>query len=110
MKYVQFKDSTETLIVAEFACPQDPDQYPNQAAIDETHPLYVAFVEQTSGAVAEAKRKRGELLVGSDWTTGNDSPLSAAKQDEWKIYRQTLRDITAQSGYPDTIIWPTQPA
>lgn len=110
MVHVQFNDSSETKVVAIFSCAQDDDTYPYQAAIDESDTRYLAFVAQTSGAAVEAKRRRGELLVGSDWTTGNDSPLSAAKQDEWKIYRQALRDITAQSGFPDVISWPTQPA
>ena len=29
--------------------------------------------------------------------------------DEWKTYRQALRDVPAQSGFPDNIIWPTKP-
>tara|TARA_R100001126_G_C4785548_1_gene129286 strand:+ start:134 stop:358 length:225 start_codon:yes stop_codon:yes gene_type:complete len=37
---------------------------------------------------------RNMLLSASDWTQFNDSPLSDDKKNEWKIYRQALRDIT----------------
>ena len=37
---------------------------------------------------------RNNLLKDSDWTVLPDSPLSDIKKDEWKIYRQALRDIT----------------
>jgi len=36
--------------------------------------------------------------------------LSTDKQNEWKIYRQALLDIPAQSGFPYTVTWPTKPS
>ena len=56
---------------------------------------------------AEAVRKqRNEKLSASDWTQVEDSPVDKAA---WATYRQSLRDITGQEGFPWTIIWPTQP-
>lgn len=60
-------------------------------------------------AKAEAVAKRGSLLLASDWTQLPNGPLPQAKQEEWAIYRQALRDITGQSGFPLTIQWPSQP-
>ena len=37
---------------------------------------------------------RNNKLINSDWTQLVDSPLSEEKKNEWKIYRQKLRDIT----------------
>lgn len=51
--------------------------------------------------------KRNSLLSASDWTQLPDVPL--ATKEAWATYRQELRDITAQSGYPFTIVWPTPP-
>ncbi len=107
---VQFKDSTEAVIVAAFAGAQDAAEYPNQGDVEETDARYVAFVGRLFGPGVDARRKRAELLTGSDWTVGNDSPLTTEKQAEWKTYRQALRDVTSQSGFPETIAWPTQPA
>ena len=37
---------------------------------------------------------RNNLLAQCDWTQAADSPLSDSKKDEWKTYRQKLRDLT----------------
>ena len=47
-----------------------------------------------------------EKLKDSDWTQLADS---TADKDEWAAYRQALRDVTAQQGFPWTIDWPVQP-
>ena len=58
-------------------------------------------------ALAQAAReKRNALLADSDWTQLTDAPVDQAA---WATYRQALRDVTQQSGFPWTITWPTQP-
>lgn len=57
----------------------------------------------------EARDIRGQFLEMSDWTQLADVPLSAEKKAEWATYRQALRDITEQAGFPDNIQWPVQP-
>lgn len=57
--------------------------------------------------LSEIRRKRDSLLVSSDWTLFNDSPLSSEDKAAWAVYRQALRDITQQS--IDSIVWPTPP-
>jgi hypothetical protein len=52
--------------------------------------------------------RRNEFLTECDWTQLQDSPLSEQKQQEWKTYRQSLRDITEQSD-PFNIVWPIKP-
>ena len=58
-------------------------------------------------ADVEARSKRGELLAGSDWTQLPD--ILQATKDLWAPYRQALRDITEQEGYPYQIDWPIAP-
>lgn len=53
------------------------------------------------------KQQRNMLLSTSDWTQFVDVTL--ANKQEWAQYRQQLRDITIQSGYPFNVIWPTKP-
>lgn len=50
---------------------------------------------------------RNEILTQCDWTILSDSPVSSSIE-EWKTYRQQLRDITNQSN-PFEVVWPTQP-
>jgi len=49
---------------------------------------------------------RGQKLADSDWTQVADSPVDKAV---WATYRQALRDVTGQSGFPWTITWPDAP-
>ena len=57
-----------------------------------------------------AKYKRDQLLLESDWTDTVSAQIRlGALYDTWQIYRQALRDITNQAGYPANILWPTKP-
>ena len=58
----------------------------------------------------EVRVQRNTLLTGSDWTQGNDSPLSTSKKTEWQTYRQALRDLPTSGADPDAITWPTKPS
>lgn len=54
------------------------------------------------------RSQRVIYLKESDWTQLVDVALSDEKKEEWKIYRQALRDITNFES-PDQVIWPTKP-
>ena len=65
------------------------------------------------------RKHRNGLLTECDWTILPSSPLSAEKQDEWKIYRQALRDLpkTATPKFVNewdfdisSVIFPTKPS
>jgi hypothetical protein len=53
--------------------------------------------------------KRLFLLKDSDWTQMPDSPLGEEDKAVWKVYRQALRDVPAQRGFPFDIDWPIHP-
>jgi len=48
---------------------------------------------------------RNSLISKSDWMGCSDVVMS----DEWRQYRQELRDITTQEGFPHNINWPEEP-
>jgi hypothetical protein len=50
---------------------------------------------------------RDQLLKDTDWTQVADVPFTKAVKTAWATYRQSLRDITAQEGFPFEIEWPT---
>lgn len=58
-------------------------------------------------ADSEARTLRATLLARSDWTQLPDVPPGT--KEAWAAYRQALRDITEQTGYPYEINWPTVP-
>ncbi len=63
-------------------------------------------------AIAKAKEVRAErdkLLADCDWTQCLDAPIDTATSTAYREYRQALRDVTEQEGFPNTVIWPTEP-
>jgi len=58
-------------------------------------------------AAQEARQTRDRLLASSDWTQVADAPVDAAA---WATYRQALRDVPQQEGFPENITWPEAPA
>jgi len=56
---------------------------------------------------AQARVERDALMAATDWSQGRDVPEALALK--WQPYRQALRDITAQPGFPYDITWPTPP-
>jgi hypothetical protein len=81
---------------------------PDQAALEAAQTAAI-MQRELQQQTAEVLKERKAKLVASDWTQLPNSPLSAEAQAAWATYRQELRDITAQSGYPTEIIWPTPP-
>lgn len=54
----------------------------------------------------KAREERNRRLKECDWTVLPDVPVNQA----WLDYRQALRDIPEQPGFPETIQWPEEPA
>lgn len=57
---------------------------------------------------ANVRDERNKLLQECDWSQGKD--IDDAISTLWQPYRQELRNITTQSGFPFEIEWPTKPA
>ena len=51
------------------------------------------------------RSKRDSLLADTDWTANSDVTMS----DEMRAYRQALRDVPSQAGFPDSVTWPVKP-
>jgi hypothetical protein len=54
----------------------------------------------------EVRQQRNQLLSDCDWTQLPDAPVETTS---WVTYRQALRDITVQAGFPHNVIWPEEP-
>lgn len=53
----------------------------------------------------KARIERDSLLAETDYLALSDNTMSAAMT----TYRQALRDITEQAGFPSSVTWPTKP-
>lgn len=86
--------------------------FTDQPATDTQAAQTAAEQEAAYKAVKDAeqatamRQKRTDKLKDSDWTQVADAPVNQAA---WATYRQALRDVTQQSGFPWTIDWPAQP-
>ena len=69
-----------------------------------------ATPEQIAGRTAaketEVRQQRNALLSACDWTQLPDAPALCST---WATYRQELRDVTTQSGFPWEVVWPVAP-
>jgi len=69
-------------------------------------PGYNPDERQLEQLAAQARTQRDALLSQSDWTQVPDAPVDQAA---WAEYRQALRDLPQQAGFPTEITWPQKP-
>jgi hypothetical protein len=67
------------------------------------------IIERTAMMSLQKRAERNSLLDESDYTQLPDCGLSNEKVQEFAIYRQALRDITKQSGFPWDFNFPVKP-
>ena len=73
----------------------------------------VADMEQEAKDALDAQQakslreERNRKIAETDWTQGKDIPDNISSK--WAVYRQALRDVPAQAGFPWDVQWPTQP-
>jgi hypothetical protein len=75
--------------------------------VSELDPELAAAKAEAQWSVVRTERNK--LIANTDWTQLPDAPLINTQTAEWALYRQALRDITAQSD-PFNIEWPPSPS
>tara|TARA_R100001509_G_C4869443_1_gene216176 strand:+ start:1495 stop:1902 length:408 start_codon:yes stop_codon:yes gene_type:complete len=126
-KYTRYKTATGE-ITGQFGASGNDQPFSNFVGDDEsyiegeylaTHYKIVNGAAVTVGvsklreqAISEMKAERRDRLYESDWTQGEDSPLSTEKKAEWATYRQALRDLPDSHTNIiniDDVVWPEEP-
>ena len=67
-------------------------------------PEEIAALAPTAGDI---RAQRNRLLSACDWTQLADAPVDDLA---WAVYRQALRDIPDQPGFPANVVWPVAPS
>lgn len=67
-------------------------------------------VEADNQQATMVRQERYLRMSQCDYTQMPDYPISAEKKAEWQVYRQQLRDISLQAGFPWEVSWPVTPA
>lgn len=71
-----------------------------------------AEVDETAQKAAQsnlARTQRDQKLSACDWTQLADCPLPDDQKTAWVTYRQALRDVPQQDGFPQDVTWPEMP-
>ena len=103
VEQIEGKWYTKYILGPTFADRPATDTEPAQTAAEQ-EAAYKAMKDAEQAKSVRATR--GEKLKDCDWTQVADAPVDQAA---WAAYRQALRDVTAQVGFPWTVEWPTQP-
>lgn len=67
------------------------------------------IADRDAAKASEVREKRDDLLSECDWIVVKSYETGANIPAEWELYRQALRDIPSQEGFPHTVEWPTKP-
>lgn len=62
-----------------------------------------------AGIVDRVRYARDRLLAASDWVVLRASEQGTPVPPDWLAYRQALRDVSSQEGFPDAVVWPGMP-
>lgn len=77
----------------------------------ETGETEIKAIEQPNPNISAlssfVRQERNRLLSECDWTQLPDSPLTETQREQYRVYRQALRDITEQEGFPINVRFPT---
>jgi hypothetical protein len=92
------------------AFPEKPNQYHTWNWTTKTWQDLRTEQQKYSQAAREIQRQRAQLLASSDWVVIKAMDQGTQVPEAWSTYRQQLRDITQQTGYPFTVVWPTAPS
>ena len=79
--------------------------YVDGALVDVTQEEVDVTRYQHPATEGQIRQERDTLIASTDWWATADRTMTA----EQTAYRQALRDITDQAGFPTDITWPTKP-
>ena len=74
--------------------------------VDKTPEEIQQWVDDLAASV---RAERDRILAASDWRVIRAVETGTTLDPGWAAYRQALRDITAQAGFPEDVTWPTEP-
>lgn len=74
---------------------------------DSDHAWVIPAGKEADVLAEQHRTTRNGMLAASDWTQGKD--IDDSISSAWAVYRQELRDIPDQDGFPNSVSWPTKP-
>lgn len=82
----------------------DPAVFEDNANVSDWPNFQTSQPDITTAKAVAVRAQRDALLAASD-----SMALADRITDEWRTYRQSLRDLPAQEGFPVNVTWPDKP-
>lgn len=80
------------------------DAYANQGWVE------VGEEQSTPLTADEAHATIAQILKNTAWAVASDdTTITKGQRADWIAFRQALRDIPLQAGFPTNIVWPSEP-
>lgn len=95
-----------TQIAEQNGCVYNPDRQRWETAWSVRLKTSEELAQEYETKAAQVRQERNAKLVASDWTQVLDAQVD---RTAWAVYRQALRDITDQEGFPFNVVWPQEP-
>jgi hypothetical protein len=92
------------------AIPDQPSVYHKFDYLTKTWQDVRTEAQKLQQASWEVLNQRKQLLDSTDWRIIKAMDTGTPIAPAWQTYRQQLRDITQQTGYPFTVTWPQPPS
>ena len=89
--------------------PESPDNVGDKSSSIGSIAIILTDAEYDTVLAASARQKRDRLIAVTDYLVTPDYPIESDRLAKVKTYRQALRDVPEQSGFPRTITWPEKP-
>ena len=89
--------------------PESPDNVGDKSSGIGSIAIALTDAEYDTVLAASARQKRDRIIAATDYLVTPDYPIEPDRLAKVKTYRQALRDIPEQSGFPRTITWPEKP-
>ena len=83
----------------------DPAIFEDDASISDWPDFQTTQPDTTAINAVAVRAERDEILAVSD-----NMALADRITDAWRTYRQALRDVPAQAGFPTNVTWPVEPS
>lgn len=88
----------------------DPVNLPNGVVEISEAEAYTLIAPTDEDMSAAARNERDDRLSACDWVVIRAHEMGQQVDEPWRIYREALRDVPEQPGFPREIEWPAMPA
>ena len=80
-----------------------------EVTVTKTEQEQAYTARKDAEAATAARATRDSLIASCDWMAIKAFEGGTGVATEWAAYRQALRDVSAQEGFPNDITWPEKP-